>query len=172
VEFTFAFDDTGDQVTTTLTGTPTPADFERLADELEADPRFHRYMLHLVDCSQLEVIDDEEILFEQMEPLAERDWEFPPRRRDRRAGPDVRARGPRAGASRRLAAQPSRVRRHGGGAGVAVTTGLAQRKGGRFRGPLSFLVTGGSAAAGARAPVVGEQVTRRLDAVWQRMKLG
>jgi hypothetical protein len=79
LEFTLTFDDPGEQVTITLIGTPTPFDFRRLADQLAADPRFRPDMLQLVDCSQLEVIEEETIIFDEMEPLAELDWEFPPR---------------------------------------------------------------------------------------------
>jgi hypothetical protein len=79
LEFAFTFDDAGEQVTITLIGRPTPLDFRRLADELVADPRFRRNMLHLVDCSQLVVIEEEKVIFDEMEPLVERDWEFPPR---------------------------------------------------------------------------------------------
>jgi len=78
MDFTFAFDNEAGQVTITLSGTPTPFDFRRLTNELVTDPRFRRNLLHLVDCSQLEVIDNEEVIFDEMEPLAERDWEFPP----------------------------------------------------------------------------------------------
>jgi len=79
MDFTFAFDDDAGQVTITLSGTPTPFDFRQLTNKLVTDPRFRRNLLHLVDCSQLELIDNEEVIFDEMEPLAERDWEFPPR---------------------------------------------------------------------------------------------
>jgi len=79
MDFAFAFDDEAGQVTIALSGTPTPFDFRRLTNELIDDPRFRRNLLHLVDCSLLEVIDNEEVIFDEMEPLAERDWEFPPR---------------------------------------------------------------------------------------------
>jgi hypothetical protein len=62
-----------------LAGRPTPADFRRLVEQLLADPRFRRDMLRLVDCSQLEPIEEEDILFDEMAPLAQLDWEYPPR---------------------------------------------------------------------------------------------
>ena len=79
MQFDFVFDDEGRQVTTTLSGTPTIHDFRALADALIADSRFRSGMLHLVDCTELAVIEDEHVLFYEMEPLTERDWTRPPR---------------------------------------------------------------------------------------------
>lgn len=78
MEFHFVFDDEGRQLTTTLSGTPTVDDFRTLAQEVMADPRFRSNMLHLVDCTGLAVIENEDILLDEMGPLAERDWTYPP----------------------------------------------------------------------------------------------
>lgn len=79
MEFEFTFDDEGQQVTIILTGRPTPFDFRRLVERLVADSRFRRGLLHLVDCSRLDVIEGDETLEEEMAPLVERDWQYPPR---------------------------------------------------------------------------------------------
>jgi hypothetical protein len=80
VRFEFTFDDAGREVTIVLAGVPSAADFQRLADLLTADGRYRSGLLHLVDCSRLDAGGQSDAdIEEQMAPLVERDWRYPPR---------------------------------------------------------------------------------------------
>jgi hypothetical protein len=80
VEFSFTFDEAAGVVTILVEGEPEPGDFRALAERLTADPRYRSGLAHLVDCSRLQPgSPSAEVLQEEMAPLVERDWHYPPR---------------------------------------------------------------------------------------------
>jgi hypothetical protein len=80
VVFTFVFDEDAGEITIVLEGVPRAEDFRALAASLTADPRYRSGLAHLVDCSRLQpgTLAPEGIQ-EQVAPLIERDWNYPPR---------------------------------------------------------------------------------------------
>jgi len=80
VDFTFTFDDDAGEVTIVLEGTPRAEDFRALTASLTADRRYRSGLAHLVDCSRLEPGSvSPEAIQDEVAPLIERDWNYPPR---------------------------------------------------------------------------------------------
>jgi hypothetical protein len=80
VQFSFTFDEAAGEVTIMLEGDPAAGEFRALAERLAADPRYRSGLAHLVDCSRLHAGSHSlDAIQEEMAPLVERDWHFPPR---------------------------------------------------------------------------------------------
>jgi hypothetical protein len=79
VQFEFTFDEAGGELTIVLAGEPSAGDFHRLTASLFADPRFRSGLLHFVDCSGVDVSGPLPDLEDEIAPLIERDWKYPPR---------------------------------------------------------------------------------------------
>jgi len=80
VQFSFTFDEAAGEVTILLEGDPAAGEFRALAERLAADPRYRSGLAHLVDCSRLHAgTHSLDAIQEEMAPLVERDWHFPPR---------------------------------------------------------------------------------------------
>ena len=80
MEFAFTFDDEAGEVTIVLEGAPSAEDVRALVASLTADRRYRSGLAHLVDCSRLQPGSvSPEAIQEEVAPLIERDWNYPPR---------------------------------------------------------------------------------------------
>lgn len=79
MEFEIEFADGPADIEITISGVPTAAEFRLLNERLTGDARFRAGLRLLVDCSALDTAElTDGVLQSLSEPMAERDWRYPP----------------------------------------------------------------------------------------------